>query len=137
MSIKSLNKVCLIGNVGQEPKTGTTKNDKPWATFSLATSESYKNKNGEWQEETEWHTVKTFNERICNLVTNFVKKGSKIYIEGQIKTRKWTDDSGADRYSTEIFIPMFGGELILLDKKEQKTNSESIPDVIDDEIPWH
>ena len=127
MSIKSLNKVCLLGNLGQDPKMGITKNGKPWSSFSLATSESYKDKDGQWQEETEWHLIKTFNERICKLIGDFVKKGSKLYIEGQLKTKKYTDKDGIEKYSTEVFIPMFGGELILLDQKEGGGKRESAP----------
>lgn len=126
MSLKSLNKVCLLGIVGKDPQGGQTQNGKVWCSFSVATSEGYKDKNtNEWVEQTEWHQVKTFNERIVNLVRENVKKGSKIYVEGQNQTRKWTDANGVDKYTTEVVIPMFGGELVLLDKKEQAQQAQA------------
>ena len=134
MSIKSLNKVCLIGNVGQEPKNGETKNGKPWSSFSLATSEGYKAADGEWVDQTEWHNIKTFNEKVCKLIASSVRKGSKVYLEGQLKARKWTDESGVERFATDIIIPVFGGEFVLLDKKEAKP---AVPaDETSEEIIW-
>jgi single-strand DNA-binding protein len=137
MSIKSLNKVCLIGNIGQDPKTGTTKNDKPWASFSLATSEGYKGKDGEWVEQTEWHNIKTFNERVCKVIADFVRKGSKVYLEGQLKSKKYTDENGIEKFATDIVIPIFGGEFVLLDKKEPKpATPQAADEQLVDEIPW-
>lgn len=145
MSLKSLNKVCLIGVLGKDPAGGTTKNGKAWCSFSMATSEGYKDKNtNEWIEQTEWHNVKTFNERIVNLVKENLKKGSKVYVEGQMKTEKY-NENGVDKFATSVVIPMFGGELVLLDKKEKtqaaaqpaaKSTNPQYSEELADEIVW-
>lgn len=150
MGLRSLNKVSLLGTLGKDPEGGTTKNGNPWCRFSIATSESYKDKQtGEWVDQTEWHNISTFNERICKLV-QYLSKGSRVYLEGQMKTKKFTDKNGVDRWSTEVEIPMFGGELVLLDQKSDPDNqqsrqpvqkqtqqaSASQDDDIGDEIPW-
>ena len=113
-----LNKVILIGNVGGDPEIREGRNGKRFASFSLATSKRWKDKNGEKQDKTEWHKVVCFNEHLLGPIEKYVEKGSKIYIEGEITTRKWEDDSGQTRYQTEIVLPAFTGTLLLLDKKE-------------------
>lgn len=125
----SLNKAILIGNVGKDPEIRSMQSGDRVASFSLATSERWKNKDGEKQEKTEWHRVSCFNQGLVKVIENYVKKGSKIYLEGQIETRKWTDKDGVEKYSTEIILRPFKSELVLLDSK----NSE--PENHDDEIP--
>ena len=99
----SVNKVILIGNLGNDPEIRRTQDGRPIANLSIATSDTWKDKNtGERREKTEWHRVVVFNEGLCRVIENYVKKGSKVYIEGQLQTRKWQDQSGADRYTTEI-----------------------------------
>jgi single-strand DNA-binding protein len=111
----SLNRVELVGNVGKDPDIRTTQDGLKIVNLSLATSESWNDKNsGERKERTEWHRVVIFNDRLADVVERYVSKGSKIYIEGQLQTRKWTDQSGQDRYSTEVVVQKFKGELGLL-----------------------
>src|SRR5258706_10463240 len=99
----SVNKVILVGNLGRDPEVRSTQDGAKVANLSLATSESWKDKNsGERRERTEWHRVAIFNERLVDVAEKYLKNGSKIYIEGQLQTRKWTDQSGAERYTTEI-----------------------------------
>lgn len=113
--MSSVNKVILIGNVGKDPEIRTTQGGDRIANFSIATSERWKDKGtGEQQEKTEWHKVVIFNDRIADVVEKYVKKGSKVYVEGSLQTRKWTDKDGVDRYSTEIVVGKFKGELTLL-----------------------
>lgn len=115
----SLNKVILIGNVGKDPEIRSTQDGKEIANFSVATSESWKDKNsGERKEKTEWHKIVVFNQNIAAVVRSYVRKGSKLYIEGQLQTRKWTDKDGIEKYSTEIVLQNFGGTLIMLDGKK-------------------
>jgi single-strand DNA-binding protein len=112
----SVNKVILVGNLGRDPEVRSTQDGAKVANLSLATSESWKDKNsGERREHTEWHRVAIFNERLVDVAEKYLKKGSKIYIEGQLQTRKWTDQSGAERYTTEIVLNRFRGELTMLD----------------------
>lgn len=111
----SVNKVILVGNVGKDPESRTFANGNSVVTFSLATSDTWKDKNGEKQERTEWHNVAVFNEGLGGIIERYVRKGSKIYIEGSLQTRKWQDQSGNDRYSTEIVLQKFRGEVCLLD----------------------
>jgi len=111
----SVNKVILLGNVGADPEIRRTQAGKPIANIRLATSESWRDANGERKEKTEWHTVVCFNEGLCKVIENYVKKGSKIYIEGALQTRKWQDQSGNDRYSTEVVLQGFNCTLTLLD----------------------
>lgn len=114
----SVNKVILIGNVGKDPEVRSTQGGKKVVTLSVATSETWKDRNsGERQERTEWHRVVIFNERLADVAERFVKKGSKIHVEGALQTRKWTDQSGVEKYSTEIVLQQFRGELTLLDGK--------------------
>jgi len=112
----SVNKVILIGNLGRDPEIRTTQSGTKVANLSLATSESWRDRtSGERQERTEWHRVVIFNERLIEVVERYLRKGSKLYVEGQLQTRKWTDQSGQDRYSTEVVLQRFRGELTMLD----------------------
>jgi len=112
----SVNKVILVGNVGKDPEIRRTQDGRPIANLSLATSETWRDKNtGERKEKTEWHRVVIFSEPLCKVVEQYVKKGSKLYIEGALQTRKWTDQSGAEKYSTEVVIQGYNGSLTMLD----------------------
>ncbi|MFN9110250.1 MAG: single-stranded DNA-binding protein [Bacteroidota bacterium] len=114
----SVNKVILVGNVGRDPEARTMGNGGKVVNLSVATSETWKDKNsGERQEKTEWHRVVIFNEKIADVAERYVKKGSRIYIEGALQTRKWTDKYGAEKYATEIVLQKFRGELVLLGEK--------------------
>src|ERR1700688_569515 len=113
----SVNKVILIGNLGADPEIRRTQDGRPIANLRLATSESWKDKaTGERKEKTEWHRVVIFNENLCRIAEQYLKKGSKIYIEGQLQTRKWQDQSGQDRYSTEVVLQGFNSQLTMLDR---------------------
>jgi single-strand DNA-binding protein len=113
----SVNKVILVGNLGKDPEIRMTQDGGKFVSFSIATSEYMKDKNtGERNERTEWHRVTVFNEHLVEIVEKYVKKGTKVYLEGQLQTRKWTDQQGADRYSTDVVVPRFRGTLVLLDK---------------------
>src|ERR1700685_2489851 len=112
----SVNKVILVGNLGKDPEIRSTQDGREIASFSIATSETWKDKNsGERKEKTEWHNIVIFNDRLIQVVKSYVKKGSKLYIEGALQTRKWTDNQGQERYSTEIVLQRFRGELTMLD----------------------
>lgn len=112
----SLNKVILIGNVGADPEIKRTQDGRPIVNLRIATSETWRDKNsGERKEKTEWHSVVIFNEGLCKVVEAYVKKGSKLYIEGALQTRKWQDQAGSDKYSTEVVLQGFGGALVMLD----------------------
>lgn len=112
----SVNKCILIGNLGQDPEVRTFQNGGKVCNLRIATSETWKDKNtGEKREKTEWHTVAIFQEGLVRIAEQYLKKGSKVYIEGQLQTRKWQDQSGADRYSTEVVLQGFGGTLTMLD----------------------
>jgi single-strand DNA-binding protein len=114
----SVNKVILVGNVGKDPEIRRTQDGRPIANLSLATSESWRDKNtGERKEKTEWHRVVVFNEGLCKVVEQYVKKGSKLYVEGALQTRKWTDQSGVEKYSTEIVLQGFNSVLTMLDSR--------------------
>ena len=113
----SVNKVILIGNLGADPEIRRTQDGRPVANLRLATSKSWKDKTtGERKEKTEWHRVVIFNENLCRIAEQYLKKGSKVFIEGALQTRKWQDQSGQDRYSTEVVLQGFRGELTLLDR---------------------
>jgi single-strand DNA-binding protein len=113
----SVNKVILIGNLGADPEIRRTQDGRPIANLRLATSESWRDKTtGERKEKTEWHRVVIFNENLCRIAEQYLKKGSKVFIEGQLQTRKWQDQAGQDRYSTEVVLQGFRGELTLLDR---------------------
>jgi len=114
----SVNKVILIGNLGRDPEIRSTQDGTRIANFSLATSETWRDKaSGERKERTEWHNVVIFNENLAKVAEQYCKKGTKVYIEGQLQTRKWQDQSGADRYTTEVVLQRFRGELTLLDSR--------------------
>lgn len=114
----SVNKVILIGNLGADPEIKRTQDGRPIANLRIATSESWRDKNtGERREKTEWHRVVVFSEGLCKIIEQYVKKGSKVYIEGALQTRKWQDQSGADRYSTEVVLQGFNGVLTMLDSR--------------------
>ena len=145
----SLNKVTLIGNLGKDPEIRTTNDGRELANFSLATSESWKDKvTGEKKDKTEWHRVVVFNEGLVRVIKRYVKKGSKLYIEGQLQTRKWVDNENQERYTTEIVLQNYNSSLILLDTKGE-TSGESYAEGnpkqshvnfdnsdLDDEIPF-
>ncbi len=114
----SVNKVILVGNVGQDPEVRQFQNGGQVCSFSLATSENWKDRNtGERREKTEWHRISVFNEGLIRVVQNYVKKGSKLYLEGQLETRKWQDQNGQDRYSTEVVLRGFNATLTMLDSR--------------------
>lgn len=115
----SVNKVILIGNLGKDPEVRSLQNGGKVCTLRIATSESWKDKGtGERQERTQWHSVVIFNEALTGVAERFLKKGSKVYVEGQLETRKWQDQQGQERYTTEVVLRQFRGELTLLDGRE-------------------
>ncbi len=150
----SVNKVILVGNLGRDPEVRHTQDGSPIVNLSVATSESWKDRaSGERRERTEWHRVVIFNENLGRIAEQYIKKGSKVYLEGQLQTRKWTDASGQDRYTTEVVLGRFRGELTMLDSRaaasegfagaEAGTGAGSAPPYqaeagadIDDEIPF-
>ena len=148
----SVNKVIIIGNLGADPDIKRTQDGRPIANLSIATSDTWKDKNtGERKEKTEWHRVVVFNEGLCRVIENYVKKGSKVYIEGQLQTHKWQDNEGKDRWSTEVVLQNYNGVLTMLDSKvdnqvskpsagqAQSQRSEEAnhsDNIIDDEIPF-
>jgi len=112
----SVNKVILVGNLGRDPEVRTFQNGGKVCNLRIATSETWKDKqSGEKREKTEWHSVAIFSEPLARVAEQYLRKGSKVYIEGQLQTRKWQDQSGADRYSTEVVLQGFGGTLVMLD----------------------
>lgn len=114
----SVNKVILIGNLGKDPEIRTFQSGDKVVNFSIATSESWKDKmTGERKEKTEWHNISVLNKGLINVCENYLKKGSKVYIEGQLETRKWQDQSGNDRYTTEVVLRPYRGELTMLDSR--------------------
>jgi len=114
----SVNKVILVGNLGRDPEIRSTQDGTRVANLSLATSESWRDKNsGERKERTEWHRIVIFNERLVEVTEKYLRKGSKIYVEGQLQTRKWTDQSGQEKYTTEVVLQRFRGELTMLDSR--------------------
>ena len=112
-----VNKVILVGNLGGDPESRSFSNGGEVVNFTVATSENWKDRDGNRQEKTEWHKVAIFNENLGRVAKQFMKKGSKVYLEGQLQTRKWQDNSGADKYTTEIVLQKFRGELVLLDSR--------------------
>lgn len=137
-----VNKVILVGNLGDEPECRSLNNGGEVVNLRLATSESWKDRDGNRQERTEWHRIVIFNEGLAKVAKQYLRKGSKVYIEGQLQTRKWQDQSGADRFSTEIVLQKFRGELVLLDAKggERPTGGDQAspayqPD-LDDDVPF-
>ncbi|ACI98478.1 single-stranded DNA-binding protein [Rhodospirillum centenum] len=115
----SVNKVILIGNLGKDPEIRNMQNGGKVCNLRIATSENWKDRNtGERQERTQWHSVVIFNENLAQIAERYLRKGSKVYIEGQLETRKWTDQSGQEKYTTEVVLRQFRGELTLLDGRE-------------------
>ena len=112
-----VNKVILVGNLGDDPEARSLNNGGEVVNLRVATSETWKDKDGNRQERTEWHRVVIFNENLGRVAKSYLRKGSKVYLEGQIQTRKWTDNNGQDKYSTEVVLQRFRGELVLLDAK--------------------
>lgn len=145
-----VNKVIIIGNVGKDPEIRQMQDGFKIANFSVATSESWKDKvSGERKERTEWHRIVVMNERLSEIVEKYVRKGSKLYIEGQLQTRKWTDQSGMERYTTEVVIGRFKGEITMLDSRNATGDFDNtahgqspqsfepeMPASIDDEMPF-
>jgi single-strand DNA-binding protein len=116
----SVNKVILVGNLGRDPEIRSTQDGTKIANLSLATSETWRDRNsGERRERTEWHRVVIFNEKLCEVAEKYLRKGSKIYIEGALQTRKWTDQSGVEKYTTEVVLQRFRGELTMLDGRQE------------------
>jgi len=157
----SVNKVILVGNLGRDPEVRYSKDGNKIVNMSLATSESWNDKSsGERREKTEWHRVVIFNDRLCEIAEKYLNKGSKIYVEGQLQTGKWTGNDGQERYTTEVVLNRFRGELTMLDSRSSspledgssvqgpeiggseesmKANSDEIgtvSDQLDDEIPF-
>ena len=140
----SVNTVILVGNLGRDPEIRSTQSGERVATLNLATSESWRDKAGERKERTEWHKVVLWNERLVEVVEKYLKKGAKVYVQGQLQTRKYTDRDGTERYSTEIVLSRFKGELTMLDSPARNEDTEPAPrrsggsarDELDDEIPF-
>jgi single-strand DNA-binding protein len=145
----SLNKVMLIGRLGQDPEVRNTQDGRSLCTFSIATSESWNDKNtGEKREKTEWHRVVVFNEGLVNIIQQYVKKGSNVFIEGQLQTRKWEDKDGIEKYTTEVVLQGFNSTFKMLDNRNSGSvdnnfsQDNAIPDSsnfdseIDDDIPF-
>lgn len=121
----SVNKVILIGNLGKDPETRRTQDGRPICNLTIATSESWKDKSsGERKEKTEWHRVVIFNEGLCSIAEQYLKKGSKVYLEGALQTRKWTDQSGVEKYSTEVVLQGFNSTLTMLETRPRDDDSE-------------
>tara|TARA_Y100000310_G_scaffold75263_1_gene71528 strand:- start:3704 stop:4117 length:414 start_codon:yes stop_codon:yes gene_type:complete len=122
--MSSVNKVILVGKLGKDPEIRTTQDGKELANLSIATSENWKDKNtGEKKSKTEWHKIVIFQPALVNIAKQYLKKGSQIYIEGSLQTRKWVDKNGADRYSTEVVLQGFNSVLVMLSSKEDGGNS--------------
>jgi single-strand DNA-binding protein len=113
-----VNKVILVGNLGDDPEARSLNNGGEVVNMRVATSENWKDRDGNRQERTEWHRVVIFNENLGRVAKQYLRKGSKVYLEGQLQTRKWTDQSGQDKYSTEVVLQRFRGELVMLDRRE-------------------
>jgi single-strand DNA-binding protein len=122
----SINKVILVGNVGQDPEIRSTQDGREIANFSIATSESWKDKNtGERKDKTEWHRVAVFSQGLVTIIKNYVKKGTKLYIEGAIQSRKWTDNQGVEKTTTEIVLQNYNSTLQILDSRERGSNNDN------------
>jgi single-strand DNA-binding protein len=120
-----VNKVILVGNLGADPEARSLSNGGEVVNMRVATSESWKDRDGNRQERTEWHNVVIFNENLGRVAKNYLRKGSKVYLEGQLQTRKWTDQSGNDKYTTEVVLQRFRGELVLLDSRDGGSGASS------------
>ena len=145
----SVNKVILIGNLGRDPEVRRLTSGDPVVNLSIATSESWRDKaSGERKEKTEWHRVVIFNKNLADVAEKYLRKGSKVYLEGALQTRKWTDKDGAEKYSTEIVLQNFRGELVMLDGRNEggggapgRIGASDAPatfqrDEMEDEIPF-
>jgi single-strand DNA-binding protein len=141
----SLNKVMLIGNLGKDPEIRRTQDGRAIANLSVATSESWRDKQtGERKEKSEWHRVVIFSEPLCKVAEQYLKKGSKVYVEGQLQTHKWTDKDGVEKYSTEIVLQGFNSALTMLDGRAQggadetqgATSRKSVAEDLDDSVPF-
>lgn len=150
----SINKVILVGNLGKDPEIRSTQDGREIANLTIATSESWKDKNsGERKEKTEWHRVVIFNDGLVKVAKNYLKKGAKVYIEGQLQTRKWTGNDGQEKYTTEVVLQNYNGNLTMLDGKRESSGensgynqsynapaggqkSPSATELVDDEIPF-
>ncbi len=122
----SINKVILVGNLGRDPEVRKMADGSPVVNLSLATSETWKDKaSGERKEKTEWHRIVIFNEGLCKVAQNYLKKGSTIYIEGSLQTRKWTDQSGQEKYSTEIVLQRYRGELTMIGGRDEDNQANT------------
>lgn len=122
----SINKVILVGNLGSDPEVRRMQDNRPVVNLSIATTDSWKDKNsGERREKTEWHRVVIFNEGLCRVAEQYLKKGAKVYIEGSLQTRKWQDKNGQDKYSTEVVLQGFNGNLTMLDSRNSGGQSSS------------
>ena len=135
--MSSVNKVILIGNLGRDPEVRSMSSGDPVVNLSLATSERWKDKSsGEQREKTEWHRVVVFDERLCDVAQKYLRKGSKIYIDGQLQTRKWTDQQGVEKYSTEVVLKRFNGVLTMLDSRSDQSEQPAPQVSLDDDIPF-
>lgn len=148
----SINKVILVGNVGKDPEIRSTQDGRELANLVLATSDTWRDKaTGEKREKTEWHRIVVFTEGLVNIVKNYIKKGTKLYVEGALQTRKWTDNAGVEKYTTEIVLQGFNSTLTILDSKNSSSDSSNhdeyspkasepsknfVAEEIDDEIPF-
>jgi single-strand DNA-binding protein len=136
----SVNRVILVGNLGRDPEIRRTSDGTKIANLNIATSESWKGKDGERKEKTEWHRCVIFDERLADVAEKYLKKGSKVYLEGQLQTRKWAGNDGVDKYTTEVVLSKFRGTLTMLDGREQSSGgggeTQPGPDDLDDEIPF-
>tara|TARA_Y100001970_G_scaffold17324_1_gene19559 strand:- start:6357 stop:6803 length:447 start_codon:yes stop_codon:yes gene_type:complete len=145
----SLNKVMLIGRLGQDPEVRNTQDGRSLCTFSIATSESWNDKNtGEKKEKTEWHRIVVFNEGLVNIIQQYVKKGSNVFLEGQLQTRKWEDKDGIEKYTTEVVLQGFNSTFKMLDSRNSGSidsnfsqdnsisASSDFDSEIDDDIPF-
>lgn len=135
--MNSLNKVTLIGNVGEDPKKESLKDGTFVIRLSLATSDSWKDKmTGERKSQTEWHRIVIWNDKLVDLADRYVRKGTKLYLEGKLQTKKWIDKEGKEKYTTEIILPKFGGTLLLLTPSQAQPKQEETEGFIDDCIPF-
>ncbi len=132
----SINKVTLVGNLGRDPEIRHTTAGQKIAHLSVATSETWKDKSGERQERTEWHRVVIFNANLADFAERYLKKGSKVYVEGALQTRKFTDQSGQDRYTTEVVLGAFRGELVVLDSRLEGGVASSSADAASSASGW-
>jgi single-strand DNA-binding protein len=133
----SVNKVILIGHLGKDPEARSFQNGNKVVNLRIATSESWRDKaTGDRKERTEWHSVSIFSEPLGKIAEQYLRKGSKVYIEGQLETRKWQDQSGADRYTTEVVLRSFGASLVLLDSRDDDRPAAAPARDLDSEIPF-